>query len=114
MRRDLAREAIGVGRVLDALIPGRCEMKGVLALMLLHDARRAGRETAGGDIVLLEEQERTLWDQRQIAEGLALVQRALRAPGRPDSYAVQAAIAALHAPAPHYRATDWPQIAGLY
>jgi RNA polymerase sigma-70 factor (ECF subfamily) len=114
MRPDLAREAIRLGRLLDALMPQRSEIKGLLALMLLHDARRAGRATAGGDIVLLEEQDRTLWDNRQIAEGLALVQDALRAPGRPDSYAVQAAIAALHARAPNYRDTDWPQIAGLY
>jgi RNA polymerase sigma-70 factor (ECF subfamily) len=82
--------------------------------MLLHDARRAGRETAGGDIVLLEEQDRALWDSCQIAEGLRLVEAALRIPGRPESYAVQAAIAALHARAPSYRDTDWPQIAGLY
>jgi RNA polymerase sigma-70 factor, ECF subfamily len=114
MRPDLAREAIRLCRLLDALMPQRSEIKGLLALMLLHDARRAGRETAGGDIVLLEEQDRALWDQRQIAEGLALVQRALSEPGRPDSYAVQAAIAALHARAPNYRDTDWPQIAGLY
>jgi RNA polymerase sigma-70 factor (ECF subfamily) len=114
MRPDLAREAIRLCRLLDALMPQRSEIKGLLALMLLHDARRAGRETAGGDIVLLEEQDRTLWDQRQIAEGLALVQRALREPGRPESYAVQAAIAALHAQAPNYKDTDWPQIAGLY
>jgi RNA polymerase sigma-70 factor (ECF subfamily) len=64
--------------------------------------------------VLLEEQDRTLWDFRQIAEGLKLVEEALRMPGRPQSYAVQAAIAALHARAPNYRDTDWPQIAGLY
>jgi RNA polymerase sigma-70 factor, ECF subfamily len=114
MRPDLAREAIRLCRLLDALIPQRSEIKGLLALMLLHDARRAGRETAGGDIVLLEEQDRTLWDGKQIAEGLALVQRALREPGRPESYAVQAAIAALHAQAPNYKDTDWPQIAGLY
>jgi RNA polymerase sigma-70 factor (ECF subfamily) len=114
MRPDLAREAIRLCRLLDALMPRRSEIKGLLALMLLHDARRAGRETAGGDIVLLEEQDRALWDQRQIAEGLALVQDALRAPGRPESYAVQAAIAALHAQAPNYKDTDWPQIAGLY
>ena len=62
----------------------------------------------------MEEQDRTLWDGKQIAEGLALVQRALREPGRPESYAVQAAIAALHAQAPNYKETDWPQIAGLY
>ena len=71
MRPDLAREAIRLGRLLDALMPRRGEIKGLLALMLLHDARRAGRETEGGDIVLLEEQDRTLWDHAQIAEGLA-------------------------------------------
>jgi len=100
--------------MLNGLMPGRGEIKGLLALMLLHDARRAGRQTTGGDIVLLEEQDRTLWDSRQIAEGLRLVEDALRVPGRPQSYAVQAAIAALHARAPSYRDTDWPQIAGLY
>jgi RNA polymerase sigma-70 factor (ECF subfamily) len=114
MRPGLAREAIRLGRLLDALMPQRGEIKGLLALMLLHDARRAGRQTAGGDIVLLEEQDRTLWDQGQIAEGLRLVEDALRMPGRPEFYAVQAAIAALHARAPSYRDTDWPQIAGLY
>jgi RNA polymerase sigma-70 factor (ECF subfamily) len=114
MRPDLAREAIRLCRLLDALMRERSEIKGLLALMLLHDARRAGRETAGGDIVLLEEQDRALWDREQIAEGLALVQRALREPGRPEPYAVQAAIAALHAQAPNYKDTDWPQIAGLY
>jgi RNA polymerase sigma-70 factor (ECF subfamily) len=82
--------------------------------MLLHDARREGRETAGGDIVLLEEQDRALWDHAQIAEGVRLVEEALRMPGRPEAYAVQGAIAALHARAPNYRDTDWPQIAGLY
>lgn len=114
MRPDLAREAIRLARLLDLLIPQRGEIKGLLALMLLHDARRASRQTAGGDIVLLEEQDRTLWDHAQIAEGLTLVAEALRTPGRPQAYAVQAAIAALHARAPSYRDTDWPQIAGLY
>src|ERR1700675_1013018 len=114
MRPDLAREAIRLGRLLDGLMPRRGEVKGLLALMLLHDARRAGRETAGGDIVLLEEQNRSLWDFCQIAEGLRLVEEALRMPGRPEAYAVQAAIAALHAQAPNYKDTDWPQIAGLY
>jgi RNA polymerase sigma-70 factor, ECF subfamily len=114
MRPDLAREAIRLSRLLDGLMPQRGEIKGLLALMLLHDARRAGRETPGGDIVLLEEQDRALWDRGQIAEGLKLVEEALRIPGRPQSYAVQAAIAALHARAPSYRDTDWPQIAGLY
>jgi RNA polymerase sigma-70 factor (ECF subfamily) len=114
MRPDLSREAIRLGRLLDALMPQRGEIKGLLALMLLHDARRASRQTAGGDIVLLEEQDRALWDHAQIAEGLKLVEGALRLPGRPEAYAVQGAIAALHARAPNYRDTDWPQIAGLY
>ena len=114
MRPSLAREAIRLGRLLDALMPQRGEIKGLLALMLLHDARRASRETTGGDIVVLEEQDRALWDREQIADGLRLVEDALRMPGPPQSYAVQAAIAALHARAPSYRDTDWPQIAGLY
>ncbi|MBR1174780.1 sigma-70 family RNA polymerase sigma factor [Bradyrhizobium sp. KB893862 SZCCT0404] len=114
MRPDLAVEAIRLGRLLDALMSGRSGIKGLLALMLLHDARRAGRETAAGDIVLLEEQDRTLWDRAQIEAGLRLVDDALRMPGRPQAYAVQAAIAALHARAPSFEATDWPQIAGLY
>ncbi|WGR69868.1 MULTISPECIES: RNA polymerase sigma factor [unclassified Bradyrhizobium] len=114
MRPDLAVEAIRLGRLLDRLVPDRSEIKGLLSLMLLHDARREGRETASGDIVLLEEQDRTLWDRDQIAEGLQLVDEALRAPGRPQAYAVQAAIAALHARAPSYEDTDWPQIAALY
>jgi RNA polymerase sigma-70 factor, ECF subfamily len=114
MRPDLAREAIRLARLLDGLMPTRREIKGLLALMLLHDSRRAGRETAAGDIVLLEEQDRSLWDRTQIAEGLQLVEEALSLPGPPQSYAVQAAIAALHARAPNFDATDWPQIAGLY
>jgi RNA polymerase sigma-70 factor (ECF subfamily) len=114
MRPDLAVEAIRLGRLLDRLMPDRAGIKGLLALMLLHDARRAGRETAAGDIVLLEEQDRSLWDRAQIEEGLRLVDDALRVPGRPQPYAVQAAIAALHARAPSFEETDWPQIAGLY
>jgi RNA polymerase sigma-70 factor (ECF subfamily) len=114
MRPDLAREAIRLARLLDALMPQRGEIKGLLALMLLHDSRRAGRQTDGGDIVLLEQQDRSLWDRAQITEGLRLVEDALRLPGRPQAYAVQAAIAALHARAPSYPDTDWPQIAGLY
>ncbi|WP_177243161.1 RNA polymerase sigma factor [Bradyrhizobium sp. Gha] len=114
MRPDFAAEAIRLGRLLDRLMPDRAAIKGLLALMLLHDARRAGRETAAGDIVLLEEQDRSLWDRAQIEEGLALVDDALRVPGRPQPYVVQAAIAALHARAPSYAQTDWPQIAGLY
>jgi RNA polymerase sigma-70 factor (ECF subfamily) len=114
MRPDLAREAIRLGRLINGLMPGRSDIGGLLALMLLHDARRAGRETSAGDIVLLEEQDRSLWDRQQIAEGLALVDEALRRPGPPQAYTVQAAIAALHARAPGYADTDWKQIAGLY
>ena len=114
MRPDLAAEAIRLGRLLDRLMPDRAGIKGLLALMLLHDARRAGRATTAGDNVLLEEQDRMLWDRAQIEEGLRLVDDALRIPGRPQAYAVQAAIAALHARAPSFEQTDWPQIAGLY
>jgi RNA polymerase sigma-70 factor (ECF subfamily) len=114
MRPDLAREAIRLGWLLDDLMPQRREIKGLLALMLLHDARRAGRATDAGEIVLLEEQDRALWDRAQIAQGLLLVEDALLLPGLPQTYAVQAAIAALHAQAPSYEQTDWPQIAGLY
>ena len=114
MRPQLAAEAIRLARLLDRLMPDRAGIKGLLGLMLLHDARRAGRESDAGDIVLLEEQDRSLWDRAQIEQGLRLVEDALRVPGRPHSYAVQAAIAALHARAPSFAATDWPQIAGLY
>src|ERR1700694_3368296 len=86
MRPSLAREAIRLGRLLHALMPQRGAIKGLLALMLLHDARRHSRQTAGGDIVLLEEQDRGLWDHGQIAEGLRLVEEALRRQGRRLSY----------------------------
>jgi len=113
-RDDLAREAIRLGRVLVGLMPTAGEIKGLLALMLLHDARRAGRITSSGDMVLLEEQDRSLWNREQIAEGLELVEQALRTKGRPQPYTVQAAIAALHARAATYEDTDWRQIVGLY
>ncbi len=111
---ELCREAIRLGRLLDALLPENPAIQGLLALMLLHDARRDARVTAGGDIVLLEAQDRSLWDRLQIDEGSALVERALGTSGRIDPYAVQAAIAALHARAPTREDTDWPQIVGLY
>ena len=114
MREDLALEAIRLARLLDALLPGRAAIEGLLALVLLHHARRRARATPEGDVILLEDQDRGLWDQAEIAEGLALVDAALRKPGRPSAYAVQAAIAALHARAPRHDATDWPQIVGLY
>ncbi|MEP7244578.1 MAG: sigma-70 family RNA polymerase sigma factor [Gammaproteobacteria bacterium] len=114
MRDDLSAEAIRLGRLLRALMPGRAEIEGLLALMLLHDARRAARVTAAGDLVLLEDQARGRWDSDAIAEGCALLDTALHAPGLPSSYTVQAAIAALHARAPRHDATDWAQIVGLY
>lgn len=114
MREDLAQEAIRLARLLDRLLPGRAAIQGLLALILLHHSRRRARATPAGDIVLLEEQDRGLWDYAEIAEGLELVDRALRQGGRPSTYVVQAAIAALHARAPRHDATDWRQIVGLY
>jgi RNA polymerase sigma-70 factor (ECF subfamily) len=111
---ELCLEAIRLGRLMDALLPQRPDVLGLLALMLLHDARREARLSATGDIVLLEQQDAALWDEQQIEEGLVLVEQALRAPGRVSAYAVQAAIAALHARAPAEGVTDWPQIAALY
>jgi RNA polymerase sigma-70 factor, ECF subfamily len=113
VRAELCAEAIRLGRLLVELLPAEREPKGLLALMLLHDARRATRTDAEGAIVLLEDQDRSRWDRVKIAEGVALVEPALR--GRPlGQYAVQAAIAALHAQAPSARETDWRQIAALY
>jgi RNA polymerase sigma-70 factor, ECF subfamily len=113
-RQSLATEAIGLARRLDALLPGRGEVQGLLALMLLHEARRPARYDAAGDLVLLEHQDRRLWDPTMIAEGVALVAPALKAATPPSPYAVQAAIAALHAQAATPQATDWRQIEGLY
>lgn len=114
VRQDLSREAIRLGRLLLQLVPRRSDVQGLLALMLLHDARRAARATGQGDLVRLEDQDRSLWDRAQIGEGAALVDQALRTPGLANPYAVQAAIAALHAQADNYLDTDWRQIAGLY
>jgi RNA polymerase sigma-70 factor (ECF subfamily) len=109
-RPDLAAEAIRLTRILRQLLPSCREVTGLLALMLLVHARRPART---GDIVLLDEQDRTLWDSSLIVEGLALVPLALSG-GKPGAYAVQAAIAALHAEAPSVAETDWPQIVALY
>ncbi|MGH7124065.1 MAG: RNA polymerase sigma factor, partial [Stellaceae bacterium] len=114
MRDDLAQEAIRLARLLDGLLPGRPAIQGLLALALLQHSRRRARVSPEGDIILLEDQDRELWDYAEIAEGLALVDRALRQPVRPSTYLVQAAIAALHARAPRHDATDWRQIVGLY
>jgi RNA polymerase sigma-70 factor (ECF subfamily) len=113
VRADLCAEAIRLGRLLSGLLPAEREPKGLLALMLLHDARRDARTDEEGAIVLLEDQDRSRWDREKIAEGAALVEQALRG-GRPGPYAIQAAIAALHALAPTPAATDWKQIAALY
>jgi len=112
-RRDLSSEAIRLARLTRRLMPDETEIVGLLALMLLHDSRREARVDEHGAIVLLEDQDRSLWDRAQIAEGLSLVERALRA-GPAGPYVLQAAIAAVHAEAPTAADTDWPQIAGLY
>ena len=111
-RHDLSGEAIRLGRMLVELLP-EPEAVGLLALMLLHEARRATRATASGDLVLLADQDRSLWNREQIAEGTALVEAALQT-GRAGPYAIQAAIAALHAAAATPDATDWAQIVALY
>jgi len=113
VRADLVDRAIGLARMLRTLMPDEREVAGLLALILLTDARRATRADAQGRVLLLEEQDRSQWDRAVIAEGAALVPRALRG-GRPGRFALQAAIAALHAEAPSYAATDWPQIVALY
>jgi RNA polymerase sigma-70 factor (ECF subfamily) len=109
----LCQEAIRLARVLTALTPDEPETLGVLALMLLHDARRPARIDAAGDLVTLTEQDRSRWDQEQIAEGATICERALRQ-GRAGPFQLQAAIAACHATAPIAAETDWLQIVGLY
>ena len=111
-RADLSAEAIRLGRLLMELLP-EPPVIGLLALMLLQESRRAARTDERGDLILLEDQNRQLWNEEQIAEGLDLVARAL-AGGRPDSYTLQAAIAAIHAQATAADQTDWRQIVALY
>lgn len=111
-RHDLSSEAIRLGRLLVELLP-EPEAMGLLALMLLHESRRASRTDAVGDLVRLEDQDRSLWDQALISEGIALVERALLT-RRIGPYTVQAAISASHAEAPDAAATDWGQIVALY
>jgi RNA polymerase sigma-70 factor (ECF subfamily) len=115
-RHDLSTEAIRLGRLLIELLPPAdldAEGLGLLALMLLHESRRAARTSAAGELILLDEQDRSRWDHALIAEGTALVERALGT-RRFGPYTLQAAIAAVHAEAPEATATDWPQIVGLY
>ena len=112
-RSDLAERALGLARVLHALLPDEAEVAGLLALIELTHARRSTRTDADGSLMLLADQDRGSWDRAAIADGVRLVREALRSrpPGR---FAVQAAIAAVHAEAPSWAATDWPEIVGLY
>jgi len=112
-RHDLSAEAIRLGRLLVELLP-EAEAHGLLALMLLHESRRQARTTAAGEVILLEDQDRRLWDREQITEGSRLVERALSARQGVGPYALQAAIAAIHAGAPTAADTDWAEIVGLY
>jgi RNA polymerase sigma-70 factor, ECF subfamily len=111
---ELCGEAIRLGRLLDALLPSNAAVMGLLALMLLHDARRKSRVSDAGDVILLNDQDRSRWDSNEIDEGLSLLDRSLKAPERVSPYAVQAAIAALHVRAANSEQTDWPQIVALY
>jgi RNA polymerase sigma-70 factor (ECF subfamily) len=113
VRADLVDRAIGLARMISALMPDEREVRGLVALLLLTDARRTTRADADGRLLLLEEQDRSQWDRAAIDEGAALVIDALRG-GCPGRFALQAAIAALHAEAPSYRQTDWPQLLQLY
>ena len=117
VRQDLCSDAIRLARVLDELMPDEPEVHGLLALMLLHDARRGARIDSAGDMVLLADQDRSLWDQNQIAYGSRLVQQALRRSagrGGAGPYQIQAAIAAVHDEAETAAAVDWQEIAALY
>lgn len=113
LRNDLCAEAIRLGRVLGELLPGEPENLGLLALMLLQDSRRKARVNERGELVTLEEQDRSLWDRAEIEEGIRLVEKAL-AMGRVSSYQLQAAIAAVHCEAETAAETDWRQIVALY
>ena len=113
VRQNLSAEAIRLARVLARLMPDEPETSGLLALMLLHDSRRSARLDAHGDLVTLEDQDRSLWNAAEIGEGVAILATALRR-RRPGPYQVQAAIAACHATAPSADRTDWAQIAALY
>ncbi len=115
IRRDLCAEAIRLGLLLERLLPAHAEIEGLCALMLLHDSRRDARQDEAGDLVLLEEQDRSRWDREEIEAGLRRTELALRhSAGAPGPFALQAAIVACHSRAPQASETDWPQIAALY
>ena len=113
MRSDLCAEALRLGKLLASLMPDQPEVLALLALMLFHDSRRHTRTGADGELIVLSEQDRSLWDRDEISEGVRVLNRALRLQ-RPGRYQVEAAIAALHAEAPSAQEIDWPQIAALY
>jgi RNA polymerase sigma-70 factor (ECF subfamily) len=113
VRDDLCERALDLARLLRGLLPDDREAAGLLALLLVHEARRVTRTDPDGRLLRLEDQDRSLWDRELIAEADRLVVAALRA-GPPGRFALQAAIAALHAQAPSYDATDWPQVVALY
>jgi RNA polymerase sigma-70 factor, ECF subfamily len=113
VRTDLCEEALRLAALLRRLLPADAEVTGLYALLVLHDARRAARTDRDGHLVPLAEQDRTLWDNRRIREGVGLVEQALRT-GPVGPYQIEASIAALHAEAPTYETTDWPQIVALY
>ncbi|NYH90379.1 RNA polymerase sigma-70 factor (ECF subfamily) [Actinopolymorpha rutila] len=112
-RRTLPEEAIRLGKLVATLMPDEPEALGLVALLLLHDSRNTARYSASGDVVLLADQDRSRWDQKEIIEAVGLLDRALRM-GRPGPYQLQAGIAALHAQADSDQRTDWPGIAALY
>ncbi len=114
VRDDLVDRAISLARMLRQLMPDEPEVAGLLALMLITDARRRARTDEAGNLLLLEQQDRSQWDGAQIAEGAALVTESLRCGGRPGRFALQAAIAAVHGEAPSYAETDWSQLLVLY
>jgi RNA polymerase sigma-70 factor (ECF subfamily) len=113
IRRELCAEAIRLGRLICQLLPEEQEARALLALMLLHDSRRSARVDANGDVVLLDDQDRRRWDRDEIGEGLELVELSLRG-GASGAYALQAAIAAVHAQAKRAEDTGWREIVGLY
>ncbi|MEM7258472.1 MAG: RNA polymerase sigma factor [Pseudomonadota bacterium] len=112
-RTDLCEEAIRLARITATLLPQQIEVDGLLALMLLHDSRRYARQTGDGDLILLQDQNRNLWDKQKIIEGIALLKKTLKKQ-RVGPYQVQASISALHAESSHWNDTDWPQISALY
>lgn len=112
--REMTRRAIGLARLLDELIPGRAEVQGLLALLLLTDARREARVSSSGDLVLLEDQDRSQWDSGQIVEGERLAARALAGPAPHGRFALQAGIAAVHGRSASWAETDWTLIVQIY